>query len=72
MANKLKAADLIGKEFIIGNGVATYSVDSVKGDFCSLTFRREGFEPLTVPVKTERLLAFAEDGLISLREAGRK
>lgn len=60
MTNNFKAADLIGKELIVGNGVAKYIINSVEGDTWMCTFHREGVKDLVLPMKAASLLKMVE------------
>ena len=60
MTNNFKAADLIGKELIVGNGVAKYIINSVEGDTWMCTFHREGGKDLVLPMKAASLLKMVE------------
>ena len=51
MANNFKDADLIGKELIVGNGVAKYIIKSVEGDTWRCVFHRDGVKDLELPMK---------------------
>lgn len=68
MANNFKAADLIGKELIVGNGVAKYIINSVEGDTWVCTFQRKDAEDLELHMKAASLLKMVETGKVRWAE----
>ena len=69
MTNNFKAADLIGKELIVGNGVAKYIIKSVEGDTWRCIFHREGVKDLELPMKAASLLKMVEEKRVAWAEA---
>ena len=69
MTNNFKAADLIGKELIVGNGVAKYIIKSVEGDTWRCVFHREGVKDLELPMKAASLLKMVEEKRVAWAEA---
>ena len=69
MGNNFKAADLIGKELIVGNGVAKYIIKSVEGDTWRCTFRRKDAKDRELPMKAASLLKMVETGQVKWAEA---
>lgn len=69
MANSnFKAADLIGKELIVGNGTAKYIINSVEGDTWMCTFQRKDAKDLVLPMKAASLLKMVETGKVRWAE----
>lgn len=68
MTNNFKAADLIGKELIVGNGVAKYIIKSVEGDTWRCVFHREGVKDLELPMKAASLLKMVEEKRVAWAE----
>lgn len=68
MANNFKAADLIGKELIVGNGVAKYIIKSVEGDTWRCIFHRDGVKDLELPMKAASLLKMVEEKRVQWAE----
>lgn len=69
MTNNFKAADLIGKELIVGNGVAKYIIKSVEGDTWRCVFHRDGVKDLELPMKAASLLKMVEEKRVQWAEA---
>lgn len=69
MTNNFKAADLIGKELIVGNGVAKYIIKSVEGDTWRCIFHRDGVKDLELPMKAASLLKMVEEKRVAWAEA---
>ena len=69
MTNNFKAADLIGKELIVGNGVAKYIIKSVEGDTWRCIFHRDGVKDLELPMKAASLLKMVEENRVQWAEA---
>ena len=69
MTNNFKAADLIGKELIVGNGVAKYIIKSVDGDTWRCVYQREGVKDLELPMKAASLLKMVEEKRVAWAEA---
>ena len=69
MTNNFKAADLIGKELIVGNGVAKYIIKSVEGDTWRCIFHRDGVKDLELPMKAASLLKMVEEKRVQWAEA---
>lgn len=69
MTNNFKAADLIGKELIVGNGVAKYIIKSVEGDTWRCVFHRDGVKDLELPMKAASLLKMVEEKRVAWAEA---
>ena len=69
MANNFKDADLIGKELIVGNGVAKYIIKSVEGDTWRCIFHRDGVKDLELPMKAASLLKMVEEKRVQWAEA---
>ena len=69
MTNNFKAADLIGKELIVGNGVAKYIIKSVDGDTWRCVFHRDGVKDLELPMKAASLLKMVEEKRVQWAEA---
>ncbi len=69
MTNNFKDADLIGKELIVGNGVAKYIIKSVEGDTWRCVFHREGVKDLELPMKAASLLKMVEEKRVQWAEA---
>ena len=69
MANNFKDADLIGKELIVGNGVAKYIIKSVEGDTWRCIFHRDGVKDLELPMKAASLLKMVEEKRAQWAEA---
>uniref|UniRef100_UPI0040262B68 hypothetical protein n=1 Tax=Prevotella sp. TaxID=59823 RepID=UPI0040262B68 len=73
MANvNYKAADLIGKELIVSNGVAKYVINSVEGGTWMCTFRREGAKDVVLPMKAASLLRMVVAGHMRFLNKGHK
>ena len=69
MANvNYKDSDLIGKELIVGNGVAKYIINSVEGDTWVCTFQRKDAEDLELRMKAASLLKMVETGKVRWAE----
>lgn len=68
MTNNFKAADLIGKELIVGNGTAKYIINSVEGDTWMCTFQRKDAKDLELPMKAASLLKMVETGKVRWAE----
>lgn len=69
MANSnFKAADLIGKELIVGNGTAKYIINSVEGDTWMCTFQRKDAKDLVLPMKAASLLKMVGTGKVKWAE----
>ena len=68
MANNFKDSDLIGKELIVGNGVAKYIINSVEGDTWVCTFQRKDAEDLELHMKAASLLKMVETGKVRWAE----
>ena len=69
MANvNYKDSDLIGKELIVGNGVAKYIINSVEGDTWVCTFQRKDAEDLELHMKAASLLKMVETGKVRWAE----
>ena len=69
MANvSYKDSDLIGKELIVGNGVAKYIINSVEGDTWVCTFQRKDAEDLELHMKAASLLKMVETGKVRWAE----
>lgn len=63
MANvNYKDSDLIGKELIVGNGVAKYIINSVEGDTWVCTFQRKDAEDLELHMKRGKPLENGRNG----------
>jgi len=69
MTNNFKAADLIGKELIVGNGVAKYIIKSVEGDTWRCIFHRDGVKDLELPMKAASLLKMVEEKRVAWADA---